>query len=509
MADASTIAAPGNSASTIQRAAWIYDGICISCLTVLAAVLRCAHLSAKSFWFDEGVSVAIARLDWYNFLRILGRREANMTLYYLLLRPWLLLGHSEAFVRALSVIFGVAAIPAIYFLGKEIYNRQAGLIAAALLTVNALHIDHSQEARSYPLFVLLSILSTYFFWRSMKVPSRQNLRWHIMASVLAVYAHFFATLLLAVQWCWIRLRGMISPAWKRNWLWIVIFSAPLFVFIVTTGAGPLAWIPRPGWQEVSRFLTALTGNAGWPLVTLYCVAIVIVIIFLRQKPSTEDRGATQFLLFWLFAPILLIFLISQLRSFFLTRYFLFLLPPLLLLAARGIQYLPRTSSRLLALVLFLALSWQGLRSSYAHDLDVPREDWRQASAYVLNHAQPGDALVFHTLMGRMPFEFYRWDARGPIVVAPRHADKITYQDFLGRPDRKLLESLVTKHPRVWVVLSHNERGLGQAPDDTTAMIREVLRQSYQHEWEAAFVGVDVLLYDKPIAATDPSVTGEL
>lgn len=46
----------------------------------LAAVLRFHSLAAKSFWFDEGVSVAIARLDWYNFARLLWRREANMSL---------------------------------------------------------------------------------------------------------------------------------------------------------------------------------------------------------------------------------------------------------------------------------------------------------------------------------------------------------------------------------------------------------------------------------------------
>ncbi len=75
----------------------------------LAAVLRFHSLAAKSFWFDEGVSVAIARLDWYNFARILWRREANMSLYYFLLHFWLYFGGSEFFVRALSVLFAVAS----------------------------------------------------------------------------------------------------------------------------------------------------------------------------------------------------------------------------------------------------------------------------------------------------------------------------------------------------------------------------------------------------------------
>ncbi|PYX95433.1 MAG: hypothetical protein DMG71_09320 [Acidobacteria bacterium] len=61
----------------------------LGAVVTLAAVLRSLFLTRKSFWFDEGVSVQIARLDWYNHVRILWRREGNMSLYYLLLRGWL------------------------------------------------------------------------------------------------------------------------------------------------------------------------------------------------------------------------------------------------------------------------------------------------------------------------------------------------------------------------------------------------------------------------------------
>ena len=105
-------------------------------ITTAAAVLRFHALAAKTLWFDEGVSVAIARLDWHNFLRILWRREANMSLYYLLLHPWLYFGNSEAFVRGLSVVFALLTVPAIYFLGRRLFDSRAGLIAAALLSVN-------------------------------------------------------------------------------------------------------------------------------------------------------------------------------------------------------------------------------------------------------------------------------------------------------------------------------------------------------------------------------------
>src|SRR3974377_1043484 len=93
--------------SSIKVGAWAL----VATISALGAALRFHDLGRRSLWFDEGVSVGIARLDWYNFARILWGREANMALYYLVLRLWLQLGGEEAFIRSLSVVFAVATIP--------------------------------------------------------------------------------------------------------------------------------------------------------------------------------------------------------------------------------------------------------------------------------------------------------------------------------------------------------------------------------------------------------------
>src|SRR5581483_5599573 len=113
-------------------------------ITAIGALLRSLTISRKSFWLDEGVSVAIARLDWSNLLHILWRREANMGFYYLILRVWLHFGHSEAFIRALSLLFSVATIPVTYFLGKKLFTRKVGLIAASLLAAHAWQVRYAQ-----------------------------------------------------------------------------------------------------------------------------------------------------------------------------------------------------------------------------------------------------------------------------------------------------------------------------------------------------------------------------
>src|SRR5579872_3452361 len=124
----------------------------------LAARLFC--LTCKPFWFDETFSVEVARVSWSNFLHLLWWREANMALYYLLLRIWLHFGHSDFFIRSLSVLLAAATLPAIYWLARMLYDRRVALITAALFTFNAYGVRYSQEARSYALFLLLATLSS-------------------------------------------------------------------------------------------------------------------------------------------------------------------------------------------------------------------------------------------------------------------------------------------------------------------------------------------------------------
>ena len=92
-------------------------------LAIVAAIMRLAFLAKKPFWFDECFSVEVARLSWHDFARLLWRREANMSLYYLFLRGWLHLGSSPFFIRSLSVVFSLAVLPAIYWLTAKLFNR--------------------------------------------------------------------------------------------------------------------------------------------------------------------------------------------------------------------------------------------------------------------------------------------------------------------------------------------------------------------------------------------------
>src|SRR5512142_752819 len=101
---------------------WRMDWAAMAAITLAGAALRLYHLGTRSLWFDEGFSAGIALMRWPDFLRINSGYSANMALYYLLLKLWMPLGHSDGWTRGLSALFGIAAIPALYWLARKMFS---------------------------------------------------------------------------------------------------------------------------------------------------------------------------------------------------------------------------------------------------------------------------------------------------------------------------------------------------------------------------------------------------
>ncbi len=476
----------------------------LALIAVLAAVLRFHSLAAKPFWFDEGVSVAIARLDWYNFARILWRREANMSLYYFLLHYWLRFGGSEFFVRALSVLFAVASIPAIYLLGRRLFGARVGLTAAALLAVNAYHVQYSQDARSYSLMVLLCLLSSLYFLKCRTEPSVHNRTVYIVASALAVYAQFFSLLLVIGQWLSLTMLDdeQVPEKTKNDWRWIALLILPVLLFVATTGTGPLRWVQRSSLKDLWAFALNFTGNGGPVLLLAYsaaCLAVVLSGMPLARRVSGE-AWRVRFLGFWLVFPIASVLALSLAKAMFVPRYFVFCLPALLLLVACGVARLSSAWLRVPAILFLLALSLRGTTSYYKRDLDIRRDDWRTASQYLLSQAQPGDALLFHVPMGRMPYEFYRSvlipTSAPPVVLYPHHNDDhLTFLDFVEKPNDSEIAGRLSGHPRAWLALVYAETEAGR-PDAKSVELDGLLRNRFSSIERHDFPGVEILLYSK-------------
>jgi mannosyltransferase len=515
------MSAPDSPQNCPAQPAWtLASAFTLALLAGAATVLRFLFLARKPFWFDEAFSVEIARLNWHDFVRLLWWREANMSLYYVLLRGWLHFGFSPFFIRTFSVLASLATLPAIFWVSCKLFDRRVGLIAVALLSCNAYHIRYAQEARSYSLFVLLATLSSGFFVGALRepTPSRRSLLGYVLTSVLAVYAHFYALLLIASQCLSVRgfngVRGSetrlpISVALRRAWIWIALAVLPVLAFVGKTGAGQIRWIQRPGVHDLLDYWEHLAGNAGLPLALLCTAARLAAILPLRGRLFRPAAGwnvwRVQFLVIWMIFPVGLTLLLSMVRPLFLARYFAFCLPALIILAAAGVASLRKPWMTGVCLAALLLGSLQGTLSYYDHDFDLERDGSEAAANYIYDLAQPGDAILFHIAEGRVPYEFAdslrrTTDAGSsaaprPAIIFPRHGDHLDYRDVTGKPSSEFIHSVPEKYARVWVVLMSN--GAPDHPDATTLMLNQAFAESFTHMQRIQFPQVEVRLYSKP------------
>lgn len=492
----------------------------LALLLAVSLAVRLVCLSSKPFWFDECFSVEVSRIGWSNFLHLMWWREANMSLYYVLLRIWLHLGQSPFFIRSLSVIPGAATLPAVYWLARSLYDRRVALIATALITFNSYDVRYSQEARSYTLFVLLATLSSGFLTAWLRRHTRRNWLGYVLTSGLAMYAHFYALLLVAAQWVAIAVGGALEVAGdpelralevRKAYITFVVAVSPLIVFVLKTGAGPIRWIQRPGFRDVFRLFEHLAGGTHWLLLAMLAAACVAAVVPIGKDLLAPARNwetwRAQFLMIWLLLPIVLTVFLSFLRPVFLARYMIFCLPAFLILASAGLARLRRGWVLGGVLFVILLLCSQGITYVYGHDLNNERDASVAASNFILDHSQADDGVIFHIAETRIPYEFSRSlragvntassnfsGQLGPEILFPRHGPALQYQDFTGKPTADFVRAASGTHSRVWLMLMNN--GAPDQPDPTTGMLSQTLAESFPKVQRWQFTKVEVRLYSK-------------
>jgi mannosyltransferase len=477
------------------------------CLVVLvAAFLRCFRLGAKSFWLDEAASTLLAIVDREVFLSAIIHRQANMVLYYVLLRGWTGLGSGELAVRSLSVVAGVAAIPAIYLLGKRLFGPKAGRVAALLLSVHAFHIRYSQEGRAYSLFMLLAILSSLLFVCSLEQPSRKNWGAYILVSTLMVYAQVFGGWVLLAQWISL-LVGRREVRWRQflfSAATICLLIFPLaYCLLFISDRSQLSWLTRPLPYDFYRFCLDMTGDGGpfllFAFLALAIGAFGVGISQPRSHSPSANLWTYWFLLIWLALPVTLVLAISLRLPAFEPRFLIFCVPPLALLAADA---LAQVRSKLLfatTLMIVLGLSLNGTYSYYRARADTEHSDnWRDATRFVLSQAQMGDAVLFIYSEERIAFDAYQrqFQMTGSVIHEfPEQTDLELLTLRPSRPSAELLENLVAKYRRVWVLSAFQ-------PNRASRQAEAVLRNHFSEYRDRSFGFVHAYLFADHIPYAD-------
>jgi mannosyltransferase len=174
-------------------------------LTAAGVALRFSTLGVQSYHHDEIITVArVLPGSFVHMLRRVKESESNPPLYYVVAWLWAkLFGTGEIGLRSLSALLGSATVPVAFLAGREALDERAGLVAAALAAVNPMLIWYSQEARSYAMLVFFGTLALYFFLRALRTDGERGLLGWALASIAALYSHYFAGFAIAIEAVWL------------------------------------------------------------------------------------------------------------------------------------------------------------------------------------------------------------------------------------------------------------------------------------------------------------------
>jgi 4-amino-4-deoxy-L-arabinose transferase-like glycosyltransferase len=427
-------------------------------ILLLGAILRLEGLGRESFWHDESWTWALVRGDAGRLIHHLRDHDAHPPVYYLLVCAAKTLGTSEAAIRLLSALAGIAAIPLLFRLASRLYGDAAGALAALLLALNPAHVSFSQEARSYSLLFLMALASLNLLFDLRAAPGRA--KWAAFATLSAAImgTHYMgAFFLLSEALAALLLRRARSGFLKEFFLAsagaFVLFLPwlPAFVTHTRSIAGGF-WIPPVSFQRIGMALFELVGHIHYTDTRSKIVTCApfyaLALIPLLRAPRREDAA----LLAALFGPIAGEILVSLLgHPIFYTRTFLYVLPPLFALAAAGLFRLPpRWHAAGCAALPGLMLPCL----FFAHEVPE-KENWRDAVAILERGVGPDDRVVVAPGYAGVNVEYYASRGASPWLDRMRLVGTGTL-DRPGLPREQVLREVAESASGVWLVLRYGQ-----------------------------------------------------
>jgi mannosyltransferase len=463
----------------------------VAAQVALALVLGTIRLGHRSLWLDEAVSVLDARLPWPDFVDRVTGREANMSLYYLVLRGWREVVGSPAGLRFLSVLAGAGAVVFVTAVASRLAGRRVAVIAGLLLVVNPMFVHYAQEIRGYELSLLFASASTYLFVRGIQQPTALAWAGWAVVSAAAGYTHYFAGLVVLAQLVSLVARPRRDVPTRllgRAFAAYAALSLPLAVFSRRGGATGLDWIKA---TNIGTAVDRARSVVPRPVGAVLAIVAVAAAVALARRVRARPPWAATLVVAWLVVPVVVAVTASYLvRPMFVGRYLIVALPAA---AIGGAWLLAKLRSRAVTaavLVILLTALAPRVIDRYRGDNS---EDWTSAAAFVQRQVEAGDGIVFNGVNERILFEYYLTDATRrkatPLypLVPWRSADIDI--DAVFPPDPSSVIAAAEQHQRVWLV--NNE------PDTTVyPVLVEKLGQRYRAVDERRFTHLRVTRFER-------------
>lgn len=389
----------------------------ISLILTIALVIRIIRLD-QSLWLDEATQAILSSESIRNIIFQRGA-DFHPPLSYILLHVWLFFGTSEIWLRLLSVIFGVLTVWLCYLLALKIFDKRTAILSAFLFSIAPYHVYYSQEVRMYAQATFFASLSVYFFYYLLQKENLRNYFGYILATLALILTHYEGFFLILAQLIYLIVsrKDQLVKIIKALAVLILLYLPWLPQFFIQLAGGLNIDQYLPGWREVLSlsshkalpltFLKFTLGRISFDNQLIYILIGVVVLsivgITLFKGVSKLNSPNSKFLLYWLAVPILTSYLISFKIPINQPFRILFVLPTFYILLAKGIQSFQAHKNFILAFWIGIALFGSFLYFSTPKFL---REDWKNASAFVVNSLQNEDLVIFAWPEPMPPFKWY-------------------------------------------------------------------------------------------------------
>ncbi|MDD4127803.1 MAG: glycosyltransferase family 39 protein [Methanomicrobium sp.] len=391
---------------THNRYAWMLIG-----LVIFGFALRFYNLGFNSIWLDEGTTLGYARMGYIQIWSSV-MAEFHPPLFYWLEHIMMVFGESEFTLRVIPALCGVLSIPVFYLIGREIVNRDVGIISALLVTVSPFVIYYSQDARSYTMILLFFSISLLCYMWALKT---RNMKWWILfglTSAIAFWAHYYTIIGTGVvvlhavftQYKYIQNDPAFRKAFAGGIIAFIVVSIPLLMVLYQRYLALSASAPTYGVLGLSLIIESFKSFSGFNLwITVFFVVLFAIgVLYLFSK----NASYSLLLLGLLVLPIIISVILSA-KITMNPRYLIFVLPAYYIGIAAcyvPIRNLINNEKLIYVLMAFLVLINIPFMAGYY--TQYSKNDWRGFSQGLSSMTDSGVVIVVLPGYMTQPLNYY-------------------------------------------------------------------------------------------------------
>ena len=175
---------PSDSQSAMSR-------ITLAIILLAGALLRFYHLETPSLWWDEILVPLTSSRSLDYILDFCRSAEMHPPLFYLVSKAALEIGLSDFSLRLFPALLGTFSIYLLSRVARSFTDENTGLLAAAILSVNGLHVLLSREIRPYALQLVLLLLALRMLMRLVESGRWRDLAWLCCINTALFWLHYF------------------------------------------------------------------------------------------------------------------------------------------------------------------------------------------------------------------------------------------------------------------------------------------------------------------------------